>query len=529
MSSYHGLCTYPHGGRATSLVWLSLTAATICTVYSIASCRLVVLEFSSTLGNFEDHFVNFDEAAAPETHEVGLGLFTWLLPNYYVDGDDDTITRATFGDWEEGSCQGYNTLQLNAMLQDSKFDAVRIMGVLSVLLTFSIFLFGLMLSCLSIASWQRYILCASCTVAGIFTGCILLMAQSGPCINTGQDSSCQLDEGGLVAIAAVMLWVCGALLTYFFLEPPTTLSRAEKYQQARRQKKKAAAMGKMRSSKDSKIDWNRSSRNNKNKKTKSMPALTTPPAKNSHSRSRSGSRTPSPKTPNTEKSYHSSFSMPAASPRNIVDDLNKAEKQHQHGRVVKHSGTRGATVAVPTMQQSQSRQSQQRKSQQGANNKSLETRYVPQTALANADRQQQSQSNRGRNMNRSMGMIDEKKDDDSDDYDCIPYQRPKTAANSSWTATKSMSSSVPPSPLEQPNQRYRSTSLPRQQPTYNGKTADVYQDYVQEVTRSRSQSSHGSRNSRNSTSSTRQSAVREALSDDLELQRPSNSWACMPC
>ena len=266
MSSYHGLCTYPHGGRATLVVWLSLTAATICTVYSIASCRLVVLEFSSTLGNFEDHFVNIDEAATPETHEVGLGLFTWLLPSYYVDGDDDTITRATLGNWQEGSCQGYNTLQLQAMLEDVKFDAVRIMGVLSVLLSFSIFLFGVMLSCLSLASWQRYVLCASCVMAAIFTGCILLMAQSGPCINTGQDSSCELDEGGLVAIAAVMLWVCGALLTYFFLEPPTTMSKAEKYQMARRQKKKAAAMDKMRKSKDNKIDWNRSG--NKSKKNK---------------------------------------------------------------------------------------------------------------------------------------------------------------------------------------------------------------------------------------------------------------------
>ena len=484
---------------------------------------MVVLEYSSNLGNFEDFFVHRDAAATPEVYEVGLGLFTWLLPSFYVDGDDDTVTRAIQGQWQEGSCQGYNTLQLEQLLEPT-FDAVRILGVLSVLLSFSIFLFGLLLSCLSLAHWQRYCLCAACALVAIFNGCTLLMIESGPCTNTGEDASCELDQGGLVAIAAVILWVCSALLSFFFLEPPTSLSMPEKLARTRRQKKKAKAMKGMR--KENKVDWN------------------TPTKSRSNSRSRSASRTrSSSKSPKTPSTVYSSYSIP--SPRNIVDDLSKAETQQQHGKVVKH-GRRGATVAVPTLSQSQSSPPVRVKPQrQGANNKSLETRYVPQAAYTDSYRQPPSQSNNNSNNARSYGRVTEEKKDDhedssSEDYDCIPYQRPTKVAHSA-------SVSVPPSPLEQPNQRYRSTSFPKQKPlrtvggarggaTSNPKATtstatneknEPYHDYVQEVTASRSRSSLSALSTRSG--ATRQSAVSEALTEDLELQRPANAWNCDVC
>ena len=134
-------------------------------------------------------------------------------------------------------------------------------------------------------------------------------------------------------------------------------------------------------------------------------------------------------------------------------------------------------------------------------------------------------------------------DSSSEDYDCIPYQRPTKADQ------QSASASVPPSPLEQPNQRYRSTSFPKQKPlrtvggarggatsnpkattstatTANNKN-EPYQDYVQEVTASRSRSSLSALSTRSG--ATRQSAVSEALTEDLELQRPANAWNCDVC
>lgn len=223
MSSFHGLCSFPHGTQNSVFLWLSIACALICTNYSIASCRLFTLQFHSALGNFEDHFTMKDATSiTPEQYQVGVGLFTWMRPSFYVDGDDDSVTRAQVGNWREGSCVGYNTLQLERVLDDW-WEATRILGVFSVLISWSVFLFCLIMSCLSIANWQRYLLAMSCLAVALVNGMVLLMNQSVMCNKVGNTegfkTTCEWDQGALVAVAAVILWVCSALLAFCFIEP----------------------------------------------------------------------------------------------------------------------------------------------------------------------------------------------------------------------------------------------------------------------------------------------------------------------
>jgi len=525
MSSYHGLCTFPHGGSFSGLLWFALAAATICSTYSISSCRFVVLQYTSNQ-NFEDFFApttttnNEDGNNNNEkTQDVGLGLFTWLLPSYYVDGDDDTVTRAIEGNWQEGSCQGYKQLQLEQIL-DSKFEAVRILGVFSVLLSWSIFLFGLLLSCLSLAHWQRYALTASCVLVAILNGCTLLMIETGPCITTGQDSFCELDQGGLVAIAAVILWVCCALLSFFFLEPPTTMSTPEKLALKRRQKKKIQAMNQMRQ--ENKVDWNTPTKTPRDKR-----------------RSRSKSTSRSPQTPST---VHTSRSLPSPrssdgnnlSPRDEPQQQQKQQRKSRHGS--RSTAAPATTTTSPTNHTwlTKSRQSQQqplqeevsppvlvkpqRPSKRGANNKSLELRYLPQGAgslkESSYSQQQQYSSNKTSQNKKSkqaasaaVTFDDEKKNDGSDEYDCIPLEQSKY----SFQPTANMIRNVQSTSAAMPDSKL---------PFHNRQ-----QNRKQQQPLSPNKQSHHSNNAR-------QQAIVTSLSEDLEMQpRSSNSWmsTCNVC
>ncbi|CAB9504699.1 expressed unknown protein [Seminavis robusta] len=360
MSTYHGLCSYPHGGRSVSFLWFALVGATICTCYSISSCRLVVLTYTSNLGHFEDHFVNFD-ALSDERHTVGLGLFTWLRPSFYVDGDDDTVTRATVGNWREGSCVGYNTLQLEDIL-DPTMEAVRILGVVSILLAFSVFLFSLMLSCLSLAAWQRYILSAACLFAGIGNGLVLLMLNSDLCTSMGTSgtSSCVMDQGGLVSIAAVILWVCAALLTYFYIEPVRDPGMHDKMVSQRQSQKRKASLQQIR--KENKTDWNN----------------------NSSSHSGKSKRQSSKKSDNKKKQtdkkpkMYASFSLPkqqrALADRDDgdEDDQNSQSDAAQKKQKPRHNSAPPKVSAPIMLTQART----------AATNKSLETKYIPRTQSA---------------------------------------------------------------------------------------------------------------------------------------------------
>jgi hypothetical protein len=367
----------PHGVTPVTIVWVALACATVCTCYSISSCRLVTLTYTSTLGNFEDHFSNIDPSSLePTSYQVGLGLFTWLRPSFYVDGDDDTVTRATVGNWREGSCTGYTTLQLEDLLEPM-IEAVRIMGVLAVLISFSIFLFSLALSCLSLASWQRCVVAASCLVTAIFNGMVLMFLKSDLChttMDTTADSNssnnvvankCVMDQGGLVAIAAVILWVCAALLTYFFIESVQEPGMHHKMTQNNKNKN-TRQFGNSMINGGNKSDRNKATAN-----------------KTKDNRRSGTSNNKATKVSKPPKTTHSSFSIPKSKyTKADAKEISSEAAQKQTRNKASSGSIRSAppltSAAAPIMLPSSAAPShQQHRARSAASNKSLEARYIP--------------------------------------------------------------------------------------------------------------------------------------------------------
>lgn len=356
----------PHGVRPVSILWFALACATVCTCYSASSCRLVTLTYTSDLGNFEGHFSNIDAAVEATTYQVGLGLFTWLRPSFYVDGDDDAVTRAEVGNWREGSCAGYTTLQLDDLLEPM-LDAVRIMGVLAVLLSFSVFLFSLMLSCLSLVAWQRCVMAGSCLVAAATNGLVLLFLSSDLCHSMGTDptvtSQCAMDQGGLVAIASVILWVCAALLTFFFIEPVQEPGLHDKMV-APQNKDNKRQLGQERMRMENKMNWNKATAN-KDKNTK-------------QSNRRSGAPNgKASKAPKSTKITHSSFSIPKYTREEALENSSEAAQKQKRNK------SSGSTQSAPPLTAAaapimlSSNQPKRPRGSSVASNRSLEARYIP--------------------------------------------------------------------------------------------------------------------------------------------------------
>ncbi|CAB9528627.1 expressed unknown protein [Seminavis robusta] len=217
MSTYYGFLSYPHGGRASAFLLLSMACGTICTCFAVSTCRFATLEFLSDHGDFDQHFVGDTDAKDTlSSVRVGIGLFVWMRPF-------DTL------DWDDGSCAGYNELQRNVIV-DGRFEILRIVGVVAVLMSVSLFLFSFGLSCLSLARLQRYIM-ITCTVALAFmTGSTLLITTTSVCTDIGTYPNCDVDQGGLVAVAGVLFWILTGLIMVFFIQPVqnTKLSNRQK-------------------------------------------------------------------------------------------------------------------------------------------------------------------------------------------------------------------------------------------------------------------------------------------------------------
>jgi len=186
---------------------LAACATLAATTYSVSSCRLVVLSFISDTGNFEQSFSrnptffeNFSE------HKVSLGLFQWLRPN----GSD--------AEWDDGACIGYQESMLDAF-SELNFEIARGFGSLAVLLSVLTVLWAAVNSCIAWNLWQIIILSAlllSGTVAACMT---FIFLQSDICNSTFPESSCRLDEGGLILVAGAILWCAGFLITVLFIRP----------------------------------------------------------------------------------------------------------------------------------------------------------------------------------------------------------------------------------------------------------------------------------------------------------------------
>jgi len=208
-----GICIYAHGGMVSAGLLLSTVAALTATLYAAASCRFVVLEFTGTT-TFEEALSDTARPGPVGLQKVGLGLFGWLRAAV-ADGTD----------WSTGTCAGYTELMLDTMESDTPFGVARIMAVLAVVLAVLLVLWTLLLFCLELMNTiQVVVYCALATMGAVFSGCTVLLKRSRWCTDaalygTERAPSCKLDEGALVLIAGLLLWISTALLGALFLRP----------------------------------------------------------------------------------------------------------------------------------------------------------------------------------------------------------------------------------------------------------------------------------------------------------------------
>lgn len=197
--------SYPHGGRVSAFLLLSMLCGVVCTCYSISSCRIVTLDYRSQMGDFDQHFSDRDPEEEYAVYRVGVGLFTWHRPF-------DTL------DWESGACAGYNQLQREVII-DQLFELIRVAGILAVVMGVSCFFFSLSIACLSFSNIQRYIMVITAIIMSALTGTALMITRSGVCTRVGENPNCSIDRGGLVAIAGVICWMLTSLVAIFFVQP----------------------------------------------------------------------------------------------------------------------------------------------------------------------------------------------------------------------------------------------------------------------------------------------------------------------
>lgn len=199
------LCSiYAHGGWITSALLLSSVAGVVCTIYSAASCRFVLVSFLSERGNFDTLFSTQGAGDGFVPFQTGAGLYSWLDP-----GDSR----------DQGTCIGYKRSALN-VIADPTFEAVRCLSVIAIILGLGVFVWIFSLACLSLGHKQVYLLAACQLLLVILVSLTFLILQSDLCEKVGQNTTCAIDEGAMVAIAAAIAWSCGFLITVFFMKSP---------------------------------------------------------------------------------------------------------------------------------------------------------------------------------------------------------------------------------------------------------------------------------------------------------------------
>lgn len=150
---------------------------------------------------------NFDGGDVTRNFQTAAGLFSYL---------------------EQGQCVGYRQTMLEELTQNSGsnklFEAVRIMGVLAILLGMTMVFWTLFMTTLSMRRWELWAQRCAFFALSLLVGLSLpLMLESSLCSEDAgdrSDVSCSLDQGGLVAIAATILWFVGLLISSVFVRMP---------------------------------------------------------------------------------------------------------------------------------------------------------------------------------------------------------------------------------------------------------------------------------------------------------------------
>lgn len=106
-------------------------------------------------------------------------------------------------------------------------------------MSISLCLFSLGISCIVFSRFQRYSIVACCWTIAAMTGSAFLMTRSELCTDVGENPNCSMDQGGLAALAGVVLWMLTSVIGMFFVQPVKNKKRNPRLREQRRKERKA--------------------------------------------------------------------------------------------------------------------------------------------------------------------------------------------------------------------------------------------------------------------------------------------------
>jgi hypothetical protein len=181
---------------------VTVIAALGATGYAFLSCRFVVVSYVSPQSDYPSSILgDRNKGDVDQSFKIPSGLFSWS---------------------QYGQCIGYQQRMLSA-LSEPIWDGSRIVAIFSVLFSLMMILWIIFMTTLSMRSrevWcQTFFFAIQVCLVGMSFG----IFSSSLCTNKIGDRynvDCTLDEGGLVAIAAAILWFASALISCYLVRGP---------------------------------------------------------------------------------------------------------------------------------------------------------------------------------------------------------------------------------------------------------------------------------------------------------------------
>jgi hypothetical protein len=181
-------------------------------MWGISSCRMGFVEYTNDRGDFSDFYLDPTSDGDAVEMRTGIGLFQWLDP---FEEDD----------WSEGQCRGYTTLQLE-FFGDTALEIARASGVLSVIGAVAMSFWVLFLNCISMSRMQIRVLQLCLFALMLNIGGTFAIFFSPLCTDLvsyqdeDYETKCTLDQGGLVVIAAALLWAVAFVISCIYIKSP---------------------------------------------------------------------------------------------------------------------------------------------------------------------------------------------------------------------------------------------------------------------------------------------------------------------
>ena len=220
---------YPLGDKVSYALMASACAAMAATIVATMSCRFVTVSFTSSSGGLEDYFAsgNRDVNETPTQYTAGVGLYQWLRPNN---------PEAT-SDWSEGACAGYQETML-ASISDQIFEVARTFSVFAIIMSVVETCWVFFTSCFEMNKLQVIMFCGLSAIGTISTAMTFLFPFSSICQTEFEARECTIDQGGLIMIGAVVLWLITFCLSAFFVYPAVVNATSDFAKQDARDKAK---------------------------------------------------------------------------------------------------------------------------------------------------------------------------------------------------------------------------------------------------------------------------------------------------